>query len=203
MANPTWPSNDSTRAWCGHILRMDASPSNFYEFNPPATGPYEIDHFFELQHIVDLLFTPEGTLTIHNFQEVKLGYWMDLSTFVNQRENMYQVSKTENQQKKSIKWAKYAPGQQQDALIRTYLVRVTGGHHRDPTKIGRTVEQQVHELAVAMAWRTEPWSFLTRQVGQQICAHMGWRDGVLTPQQHKQIGDYDRQEWIEKPRGTK
>ncbi|KAK6948358.1 hypothetical protein Daesc_010124 [Daldinia eschscholtzii] len=195
MANITSPLRDSTAAWCGHILRMDASPSNFYEFNPRATGPHEIDHFFELQHIVYLLFTPEGTLTVDNFHDVKLGYWIDLATAVNQRENMYKVSRTDNQLKKRITWAEYAPGQQ-NALIRTYLARVTGGYHHDHTKIGRTVEQQVRELAVAMARRKGPWSFLTRQVGQQICAHMGWRDGALSPKEHREIGDYNRQEWM-------
>jgi hypothetical protein len=184
-------SQDNTRAWCNKILRMDASRSNYNEVESSSNDRYENDHFFELQHVVHLLFTTEGTLTIGNIQEVRLGYWIDLATSVNRRENMYRIPGSLNQKKKKISWAGYA-GDRRDPAIQEYLGKVTSG--------GRTVEQQVRELAVDMARRPSPWSFLTRQVGQQICAHMGWREGILTYEERQRAGDFDKKEWMESNR---
>lgn len=194
---PVWlsPTYDSTKAWCNHILRMDFRSANFYKLDPPAPTPHEIDHFIEVQHVVDLLFTERGTLTVANFPDVKLAYWINLSTFVNQSENMYQISSANNQIKKGIKLVDYLPANR-NILIERYMDQKTVLYHQGSTQIGKTVGQQIKELAVKMAWYNKSHSFLTRQVGQQICELFGWREGILSQEQHLRIGDYEPQEWV-------
>lgn len=61
---------------------------------------------------------------------------------------------------------------------------------------GTTVGQTVEGLARKMARRTGEYSFLTRQVGQLICGHMGWLpEGRFTPVEHRQLNDWELQVW--------
>jgi hypothetical protein len=151
---------------CNQLLRLWESRSNFNILNPLPTPPYQNDHFFEVQHVSDILFAPGGPLTDGNFYDWQLGYFIDISSFISGHGNLFQINATDNQRKKQIPWSAYAPGAGRDPFITNYLA-----HN---TMSGETVLQLVQETAVAMANRPGTFNTLTMYVGQQICTHMGW-----------------------------
>lgn len=150
--------SDDDNAELNAIIRVHFKPSDFNILNPPAIPPVEIDHFWEVQHIVQLIKPMIG----ENWYERRIGDFMDLSTFVNEHRNMFQITQADNQRKKNIPLANYP----RDAFIRTYLNR--------RLQSGITVEDSVRELARAMRDRVSEYSELTRRVGRELCNLMGW-----------------------------
>jgi len=142
------------------ILRVHFSSSNHNTLNPPALAPTEIDHFWEVQHIVDIIKPVIG----ENWYPLAIGEFMDLSTFINDRRNMFQVKCTDNQTKKFIPYNQYLT----NPFIRTYVNwNLQGGQFS-------TVEASVKVLALEMKYRSSVYPHLTRHIGEELCTLMGW-----------------------------
>lgn len=174
----------SSQALCNDLIRLWSSPSNFIALNPAAVTPTQIDHFFEVQHVVTILFSEHAVLTETNFFKVPVGFFIDLSTSISGHDNLFQISGADNTTKKAITWAQYTPGGNQSQFIQQYMARNTTNNQ------DRTVGQTVQALAVAMANRIGTYAYLTRFVGQQICKKFNWDDEVLTIQQMQAAGDF-------------
>ncbi|KAL0954692.1 hypothetical protein HGRIS_003641 [Hohenbuehelia grisea] len=142
------------------ILRVHFSSSDFNTLNPPAQAPVEIDHFWEVQHVVALIIPIIGD----NWYPLPIGEFMDLSSFVNEHRNMFQITRATNQAKKAIPLAQYP----NNPLIATYLnQRLQGAQFA-------TVRDSVRALAQAMRNRQSVYPRLTRHVGTHLCNLMGW-----------------------------
>jgi hypothetical protein len=178
----------NTASLVGKLVRLYSQPSNFSWLNPVPTGATEIDHFFEVQHVVALLFADPTLLTEGTWHRVPVAYFLDLSTSISGHMNLFRIAQPLNQSKKRIPWAAYAPGHGRHADIVTYL----GYHLQD----GGTVEDMVRNLAEGMARRKGPYAVLTRHVGRAICKHMGWPNGVLGMEERKALGDFDKLPWM-------
>jgi hypothetical protein len=140
------------------LLRIYFAPSNFNLLNPAAPNPVEIDHFFEVQHVVDIIVPVLGG----NWYTVPVGEFLDLSTFVNDHRNLFKIRQVDNQNKKTIPLNQYPT----NAFIAAYLGTAVQG--------GGTVRDSVRALARAMRDRVSPYNRLTRVVGAQLCHVMGW-----------------------------
>lgn len=147
------------------ILRTYYSNSNFSPLIPPANAPVEVDHFFEVQHIIQLLEENPPLLNPHSWYEVPIGQFMDLATFVNDHRNLFEITRAENQAKKLIPLAQYPT----NATIQTYLGRQVSFQGRTVT-----VRDMVRAMARDMRDRNTPFGELTRGVGARVCAIMGW-----------------------------
>lgn len=150
--------NMGDNALLNNILRVHFSTSDFNTLAPAAQPPVEIDHFFEVQHIVNIIIPVIGS----NWYTLPIGQFLDLSSFVNEHRNMFQITRADNQQKKAIALAQYP----NNPFIAAYLNRQLLG--------GGTVRDSVRALAQAMRARNTPHSQLTRHVGTQLCTLMGW-----------------------------
>jgi len=143
------------------ILRVHFSAANYNNLNPPAAGATQIDHFWEVQHVVAIIRPTLGD----NWFPLPIGEFMDLSSFVNEHRNMFLIEAAINQQKKHIPLAQYRP-QANNPLITAYLNRNLQG--------GGTVRDSVRALARAMRDRHSAYPRLTSLVGRELCALMGW-----------------------------
>lgn len=143
------------------ILRVHSSPHDFNILNPPAPTPTQIDHFWEVQIVVDIIRPRLGD----NWYTVPIGQFMDLSSFVNEHRNMFRINAAVNQEKKAIPLAEYMP-QAHDPLITAYL--------DSQLQDGGTVRDSVRALAEAMRDRRATYANLTNFVGQELCNYMGW-----------------------------
>ncbi|KAL7269901.1 hypothetical protein RUND412_007410 [Rhizina undulata] len=149
------------------ILRISSTRSNFNTLVPPAPSPVEADHFFEVQHIADLLLNSHPPLINPNsWYEEHIGFFIDLASFVNEHRNLFEISRAENQTKKTIPLNSYRT----DPLIRRYLAYQV----RDRQNALVSVESQVQALARAMRDRNTPYGRLTKGVGTRLCAIMQW-----------------------------
>lgn len=148
------------------ILRTYYSNSNYNTLAPPAIPPVEIDHFFEVQHIVALLQQNPPLIDPNSWYNVPIGQFVDLATFVNDHRNLFQITKAENQAKKNIPLNQYP----NNVTIRMYLT------HQVKNRQGAlvTVESLVQEMVREMRGRNTPFSQLTRGVGTRLCTLMGW-----------------------------
>jgi len=149
------------------ILRIAWGASNFSPIaNPKQLAPYENDHFIEVQHFVDVLIVVlKAQGKYNNWFNEPIGHFIDLSTFVNEHRNLFQIPSTMNQQKKNVPIANYKT----NASIQTYL-----GWKVDYKGKQVTVKDMVKALLNDMAQRTSPQSELTRDVGKQLLIIMGW-----------------------------
>lgn len=147
------------------ILRVGFSRSDFNVIdNPVMAAPYEVDHFFEVQHVVSLLLQ-NHLIDPNSWYGEQTGYFMDLASFVNEHRNLYQISRAVNQAKKNIPLNQYRT----NATITTYLAyRVMKGGQLV------TVGSQVREMATQMRTRKTPYAKLTKAVGERLCTVMGW-----------------------------
>lgn len=75
------------------ILRTYYSNSNYNTLAPPAIPPVEIDHFFEVQHIVALLQQNPPLIDPNSWYNVPIGQFVDLATF-----RMYLTHQVKNRQ---------------------------------------------------------------------------------------------------------
>ncbi|KAF8533617.1 hypothetical protein BDD12DRAFT_810024 [Trichophaea hybrida] len=148
------------------ILRTYYSKSNFNTLAPPANPPIEVDHFFEVQHIVALLKQNPPLINPNSWYDVPIGQFVDLATFVNDRRNLFQITKAENQAKKNIPLNQYPT----NATIRTYLAHNVRNQQGTPV----TVQSLVQEMAREMKDRNSAFPELTRGVGMRLCTLMGW-----------------------------
>ncbi|KAL7273039.1 hypothetical protein RUND412_004133 [Rhizina undulata] len=140
--------------------------SNFNPLVPPAPRPVEADHFFEVQHIADLLLLNPPLINPNSWNQEPIGFFIDIASFVNEHSNLYEISRADNQTKKMIPLNTYRT----DPLIRRYLAyRV-----RDWQNVLVTVGSQVQALARVMRDRNTPYGRLTRGVGARLCAVMQW-----------------------------
>lgn len=183
---PVTPVSANTLAHINDLIRIYSSRSNFQELAGGPTANFEIDHFFEVQHVAKLLFVEGGPLLEEEWSDCPVGYFLDLSTNISGHANLFKIPKTQNQAKLRIDWAGYAPRTRKPEVTAYLAAR---------TKTGETVEQSVRRLAGEMAKRTGRYAHLTRWVGQRICKHMEWPEGNLTSAQHKQLGDFDLMPW--------
>lgn len=143
------------------ILRTHFSPADYNLLNPAAAPPVEIDHFFEVQHIADIIVPLLGP----NWYDVPIGEFLDLSSFVNEHRNMFQITRADNQEKKNRErhpLDRYPV----DPFIRRYLDK--------RLRSGITVRESVRPLAEAMRDRVSAHSRLTRHAGRVLCDLMGW-----------------------------
>ncbi|KAL7629109.1 hypothetical protein AAE478_000628 [Parahypoxylon ruwenzoriense] len=155
----------SDNALLNDILRVGFSRSDYNTVvDPVIPDPKEVDHFFEVQHCVDILLN-ERLISRENWYPEQIGYFMDLASFVNEHRNLYKISRAVNQAKKNIPLNQY----RNNAVIQAYLqYKVADG----PNQV--TVESQVRALATAMRARNTQWGKLTKGVGQSLCTAMGW-----------------------------
>ncbi|KAG8861913.1 hypothetical protein FRB96_002356 [Tulasnella sp. 330] len=147
------------------ILRTYYSNSNFSPLIPPAIAPVEVDHFFEVQHMIELLFQHPPLLNPNSWYDVPIGQFVDLATFVNDHRNMFQITRAENQAKKLIPLAQYP----HNAVIQAYLARQVSFQGQVVTVLA-----MVQAMAREMRARNTPFGNLTRGVGTRLCAVMGW-----------------------------
>ena len=75
-----------------NILRVHFSGADFDTLVPPAVvpAPVEIDHFFGVRQL-----------------NIGTSVFLDLSSFVNEHRNMFQITRADSQQKKAIPLAQY------------------------------------------------------------------------------------------------
>jgi hypothetical protein len=175
-------------AMCNDLLRLWTSSSNFNQIFEGFAGAGQVDHFFEVQHVVNILFGSHGPLTSDTFFRVPVGYFVDIATFISGRDNLFMISAADNQTKKNIPWDSYRPDVQ-PIFLRNYLKKHVGTDDR------LTVSQTVCKFAVAMAKREGPYAYLTRAVGQAICQQMEFKEGILTLPEHRVLGDFVKQVW--------
>ena len=154
------------------MIRSWATSSNFTILKPPATPPIENDHFFEVQHVVDFLFSQKGPLNAHNFYSVPTGYWVDLSSRISGHNNIFAISEKKNQAKKKIDFASYA-STRPNATIKSYL--------KLETREGKTVEAMLRVLVEDMVKFRVPFSYLTQIAGVYLGVHMGWMEASAAP----------------------
>lgn len=140
------------------ILRVYFSPSNYNNLNPAAPAPTEIDHFWEVQHIVDLIKPVVGD----NWLLLPIGEFLDLASFVNDRRNLFKIKLADNQAKTQIPLSQYPTS----PFIRHYLNTNLQG-----APFG-TVRESVRSLAEEMRRRTSTYPRLTRHVGEHLCTLM-------------------------------
>lgn len=149
------------------ILRVTWAASNYRVIvQPVQQAPYEVDHFIEVQHFTAILISVMKDLNeYNNWQTQPIGYFIDLATFVNEHRNLFQISKTLNQQKKGIKFEDYRT----NAVIQGYLAyQVQEGTGRI------TVKASVLAMLNAMIARNTAWSKYTSRVGTKAKQILGW-----------------------------
>jgi hypothetical protein len=178
----------SDAALCNDLLRTWTSQANFNQVFPTFAGAAQVDHFFEVQHVVNILFGSHDLMTSGTFFKVPVGYFFDIATFISGRSNLFLISAADNQAKKNITWDKYRP-EVRPIFLQNYLKLHVGTDNHGPT-----VFQTVQDLAVTMATRQGTYAYLTRAVGQAICQQMGF-DLKLSVADHRKLGDFDRQVW--------
>lgn len=142
------------------ILRVYFSAADYNVLNPAAQPPTEIDHFWEVQHIVNIIRPEIGD----NWYPMAIGEFMDLASFVNEHRNMFRITAADNQAKKAIPLNQYPTNQ----FIRAYLDRRLQGAQYP------TVQGSVQALVRAMRDRVSTYPRLTRLVGARLCDLMGW-----------------------------
>ncbi|KAK0741577.1 hypothetical protein B0T18DRAFT_233317 [Schizothecium vesticola] len=140
------------------ILRVGYTDANVNHLEHPAPPPIEIDHFFEVQHVVQIILPLLGP----NWYRGRIGEFMDLASFVNDRRNLFRITRDDNQRKRSILLRRY----RRSIFIRRYLDSGLEG--------GGTVRDSVRALARAMRGRQSAYSRLTNAVGTSLCRQMGW-----------------------------
>ena len=162
----------------------------------------EWDHFFEIQHIVALLFggyygdkpilteDPARAANPDFFMNHPLGEFLCLATFVNDLRNLYQVDKQFNATKKFIPLLDYFP------------TRNSGYHHERSSAIQEYLNCQCNPGALLK--RNQKWEkakklplssveanlvalvkdmvnyngadgALAREIGDRLAFHMGWK----------------------------
>lgn len=171
---------DSDPAFLNAFLRCFYASYNCYHLYPEPTGPLEVDHFFEVQHIVNLLLqrttignrTFEPLLDRNCWYNCPVGQLIDLATSVSDHRNCFRIEKSLNQAKKRIELGAYEAGSSRDPRIQTYLRKTT----KAPTTGGQgpTVESELRALVHVMRTRNSIYPDLTRGVGERLWALMGW-----------------------------
>lgn len=148
--------DDFLQAWLNSILRAADRPNVGQDIvQPVQTPPIERDHFFEVQHVVNLIME-DG-----NWMQTPIGQYIDLASFVNDRRNIFRIARTLNQAKKTIPFASYPT----DPQITNYRAfRLQSG----------TVDGDIKWLASEMATRQGANAALTRRIGGRIKQIMRW-----------------------------
>lgn len=150
------------------ILWVTWSPSTYNPIVAPVQqGPYENDHFIEVQHFTTILIKILKTRNeYNNWYQQPIGFFIDLATFVNEHRNIFQIGKAMNQAKKSIRLEDY----HSNAGIQQYL----GFHVSDGHGGQITVKQSVHTMLQAMADRRTEYGKYTIAVGQEVLKVLKW-----------------------------
>lgn len=153
------PLSADDNSLLNNILRVHFAASNYRAIQLRSNGPWEIDHFFEVQHVVDII-----KRELHlNWYEMEIGYFLDLSSCINNRRNLFRIPRAWNQEKKKYPLAEYPTNYE----IETYLITRLDGEEG-------TVEDSVRELVEDMKHRNTPFSHLTQAVGKALSRAMGW-----------------------------
>ncbi|KAL7629516.1 hypothetical protein AAE478_001037 [Parahypoxylon ruwenzoriense] len=136
-------------------IEFEDYPNHFFYQYPDPEDRWEIDHFFEIQHVVRIVWELVGI----NWQQRPTVQYMDLSSFLNDYRNMYRIPRAANQRKKSVRfdnrWL-------HDHLIQAYLackVQDTGG---------QSVSDLLKSLTREMRNRPGQNAELTRFVGEKL-----------------------------------
>jgi hypothetical protein len=144
----------SDEAVLNYILRTYFSSSNYNTVPSLSTSPTEIDHFMEVQFFVPMVQQYLKANDLDMFK-VPFGFYFDLSTCVNDHNNLFLISKTLNQAKKNIPLSQYATNND----IKAYWNATTGS--------GKTVKALVHEAIQRMLQRANtPYGALSAYCGK-------------------------------------
>lgn len=155
------------------VLRSTNTDSNFTELSPAVTGSAEKDHFFEIQHIVTLIYTEPPLIDIHDLYSIPIGYFIVLATYINDRRNIYRIPKVVNQAKKTIPLTDYAPSKH-DATIADYLTKTAqkGPGIRGQVQVLDNLKELVGDMITA--GKKYKYAELTGAVAARLVAAMEW-----------------------------
>lgn len=134
-----------------------------------------MDHFFEIQHIVDLLFSSGAVSEDHNSPNWvfmrPLADFVNLSGAVSLPFNIYSINAAANNIKKSIPYAQYLPGPRQHPMVRAYLNSEAVNGTGEKVK----VVENLKSLALGMSmWPNATHVGLIATIGQRLCKDFGW-----------------------------
>jgi hypothetical protein len=134
----------------------------------------ELDHFFEIQHIVDSLFRSgvvcEDPRSPNWVFKLPLADFVTLSGAVSLPFNIYSIDAAANGNKKHIPYANYLPGPQQHPMIRAYLDSEAVNGDGDKVK----VVDNLKSFALGMSMWPSEHAQLIITIGQMICRDFGW-----------------------------
>jgi hypothetical protein len=133
-----------------HELQMSQQLQQYIN----ADDKWEIDHMFEVQHVVRIVWDIVGL----EWQQRPVAEYMDLSSFLNDHRNMYRIPRAANQYKKHIR---FDENWRNHEFIEGYLQSEVSG-------TGWTVSEQLFQLTGEMISRQGENSTLTKQVGEEL-----------------------------------
>lgn len=139
------------------------------------------DHFFEIQHVVDMLFAPDGLFPSHLggeelAMEENLASWTVLSVWINDAKNFYSINASFNQKKKWIPLANYSPGQSQDPNLSAYMLAMARSEELGKRTIRKNLQDWTENMATygnEVAYYSE--HNLVAFLRNKICEYMSWK----------------------------
>jgi len=145
----------------------------------PQTTTLERDHFFEIQHIVDKLFSggvlSEDKNSPQYVYNRPLGHFVWLAVYISDGRNICRIDKSFNAEKKTYRYQDFLPGSRLPK-IQAYLdAKIVNDNHTKETYVGRNLADLAACMAMYDPKDTE--HELVRYIGLQICKDFeadGW-----------------------------
>lgn len=155
------------------VLRATNTDSNFTELYPTITVAAEKDHFFEIQHIVALIYADPPLIDVTDLYSIPFGYFVVLATYINDRRNIYRIPKSVNQAKKKIPLTEYAPSKH-NASIAEYLTATAqkGLGRRGQVQVLDNLKDLVGDMITA--GKKYKYAELTGAVAARLVIAMEW-----------------------------